>query len=209
MNLILIGAPGAGKGTLAEQLVESLGTPAISTGNLLREAIRNQTELGTKAKSFMDAGALVPDALVIDMLRDRIGQPDCQNGYILDGFPRTIPQAEALDTIADITCALYLEIADDVIEARMSGRRVCPQCGASYHTVNNPTKVPYTCDKCQGKTTIREDDTVEVVRKRLVTYHAQTEPLIAYYTEQGKCVPMSAVGEIDEIHQNALAALGK
>ncbi len=208
MNLILLGAPGAGKGTLSEYLVDSLGIPAISTGNILREAIRNQTELGAKAKGFMDAGALVPDALVIDMLRDRIAQPDCSKGYILDGFPRTIPQAEELDKIATIECALSLEVSDDVIEARMSGRRVCGGCGATYHIANNPTKVEGVCDKCGKETAIRKDDQIDVVRSRLETYHAQTEPLIAYYGAQNKLKAIDGVGSLDEIRSRAKAALG-
>ena len=140
MNLILLGAPGAGKGTLASFLVEKMGVPSVSTGNILREAIANHTELGQKAKAFMDAGQLVPDQLVIDLLRDRIAQDDCKNGFILDGFPRTIPQAEALDQIASIDCALSLEVDDAVIEGRMTGRRVCLKCGATYHIKANPPK---------------------------------------------------------------------
>ena len=158
MNLILLGAPGAGKGTLASFLIEKMGVPSVSTGNILREAIRNGTELGKQAKAFMDAGKLVSDELVINLLKERIAQPDCQNGFILDGFPRTIPQAEALDKIAKIDCALALEVDDSVIEGRMTGRRTCTKCGATYHIVANPPKTEGVCDACGDALQIRADD---------------------------------------------------
>ena len=167
MNLILLGAPGAGKGTLAAILIEKMGVPSVSTGNILREAIKNGTALGKQAKAFMDEGKLVPDQLVIDLLADRIAQPDCAKGYILDGFPRTIPQAEALDKIASIDCALSLEVPDDVITQRMSGRRVCLKCGATYHIEYFPPKTEGVCDACGDPLVVRADDKPEVVQARL------------------------------------------
>lgn len=208
MNLILLGAPGAGKGTLAGPLIEKMGIPSVSTGNLLREAIANGTELGIKAKQFMDAGQLVPDQLVIDMLKDRIAQPDCAKGFILDGFPRTIPQAEALDTIAKIDCALSLEVPDEVIEGRMTGRRTCLKCGATYHVENNPPKVEGVCDVCGDALTIRKDDKPETVRARLATYHEQTEPLKDYYGAQGKLKSIDGTRGIEATKAAAFKELG-
>ncbi len=208
MNLILLGAPGAGKGTLASYLIEKMGVPSVSTGNILREAIRNGTELGMQAKAFMDAGKLVSDELVIDLLKERIAQPDCQKGFILDGFPRTIPQAEALDQIAQIDCALSLEVADDVIEGRMTGRRTCTKCGATYHIVANPPKAEGVCDACGDALQIRPDDKVEVVRQRLETYHAQTEPLKEYYGAQGKLKSIDGEQGIEQTKKLACEALG-
>ncbi len=208
MNLILLGAPGAGKGTLASYLIEKMGVPSVSTGNILREAIANHTELGQKAKAFMDAGQLVPDQLVIDLLRDRIAQDDCQNGFILDGFPRTIPQAEALDKIAKIDCALSLEVDDAVIEGRMTGRRVCLKCGATYHIKANPPKQEGVCDVCGDTLHIRKDDKPDVVRHRLATYHEQTEPLKDYYGAQGKLKSIDGAQGIEQTKVLAVAALG-
>ena len=208
MNLILLGAPGAGKGTLASSLIEKMGIPSVSTGNLLREAIANGTELGLKAKQFMDAGELVPDQLVIDMLRDRIAQPDCANGYILDGFPRTIPQAEALDKIAEIECALSLEVPDEVIEPRMTGRRTCIKCGATYHIMHNPPKAEGICDNCGSELTIRKDDKPETVRARLATFHAQTEPLKDYYGAQGKLKCVDGTQTIEKTLESVCKELG-
>ena len=185
MNLILLGAPGAGKGTLASYLVEKMGVPSVSTGNILREAIKNNTPLGQSAKQFMDAGQLVPDGVVIGMLKERIAEPDCKNGFILDGFPRTIPQAEALDTIATIDCALSLEVPDEVIEGRMTGRRVC-----------------------RDKLHIRKDDKPDVVQHRLATYHEQTEPLKDYYGKQGKLKSIDGTQGIRQTEQIAVQALG-
>ena len=208
MNLILLGAPGAGKGTLASFLIEKMGVPSVSTGNILREAIRNGTELGKQAKAFMDAGKLVSDALVIDLLKERIAQPDCKNGFILDGFPRTIPQAEALDQIAKIDCALSLEVDDSVIEGRMTGRRTCTKCGATYHIVANPPKTEGVCDACGDALQIRADDKLEVVRQRLETYHAQTEPLKDYYDAQGKLKSIDGAKGIEQTKTLACEALG-
>lgn len=208
MNLILLGAPGAGKGTLAAYLIEKMGVPSVSTGNILREAIANNTPLGAKAKQFMDAGQLVPDQLVIDLLKDRISKDDCKNGFILDGFPRTIPQAEELDKIANIDCALSLEVPDEVIEGRMTGRRVCLKCGATYHIVANPPKKENTCDNCDESLHIRKDDHADVVKHRLATYHEQTEPLKDYYGKQGKVKSIDGTQGIEQTKRLAEKALG-
>lgn len=208
MNLILLGAPGAGKGTLASYLIEKMGVPSVSTGNILREAIRSGTELGRQAKAFMDAGKLVPDQLVIDLLKDRISQDDCKNGFILDGFPRTIPQAETLDTIASIDKVLNLDVPDSVIMDRMTGRRSCPACGMTYHVQNNPPKAEGVCDNCGAALEIRRDDSPEVVSKRLETYHTQTEPLRAYYEAQGKLSNLDGTQGIHQTEAFAAAALG-
>jgi len=202
VNLILLGAPGAGKGTLASYLIEKMGVPSISTGNILREAIKNNTPLGQSAKEYMDAGKLVPDQLVIDLLKD------CKSGFILDGFPRTIPQAEALDEIAKIDCALALEVPNEVIEKRMTGRRVCLRCGATYHVEANPPRVADVCDICGDKLVIRSDDQADVVRHRLETYHEQTEPLKGYYDAQGKLKSIDGTKGIHETEKFAVEALG-
>ena len=209
MKLILLGAPGAGKGTLAERLIRALSIPSISTGNILREQVAAGTELGRSAKEYMDAGKLVPDEIVIGMLAQRVQADDCQNGYILDGFPRTIPQAEALDGICQIDSALNLEVPDEVITARMTGRRVCLKCGATYHLVNMPPKVDGVCDKCGDNLVIRKDDAPEVVADRLRTYHEQTEPLKDYYAAQGKLRTIAGTQSIEKTLELALAALGK
>lgn len=209
MNLILLGAPGAGKGTLAPYLIEKMGgVPAVSTGNILREAVKNQTPLGVTAKQYMDKGALVPDEVVIGMLKERIAQPDCQGGFILDGFPRTIPQAEALDKVARIDCALSLEVPDEAIEKRMAGRRVCLKCGATFHIENNPPKTEGVCDVCGDALVIRKDDQLDVVRGRLETYHAQTEPLKGYYGAQGKLKSIDGTQGIEATRELAAKALG-
>lgn len=190
MKIIMLGAPGAGKGTHAKKITEKFGIPAISTGDIFRENIKNGTELGKKAKEYMDAGNLVPDELVCDLVVDRLKQDDCKNGYILDGFPRTIPQAEALtaalaknDDAIDYALEIFLE--DQAIIDRMSGRRVCKSCGATYHVVNIPPKTEGVCDECDGELIVRDDDAPETVKKRLDVYHEQTAPLIDYYKKQG------------------------
>ena len=194
MNLILLGAPGAGKGTQAELLIEKLGIPGISTGNMLREAIANGTELGKKVKSYMDGGLLVPDELIMGIVAERTAQPDCANGFILDGFPRTIPQAEALDALGvKIDCVLSLEVPDETIVERMSGRRSCPGCGATYHVAYNPSKDGKTCDSCGTELTLRADDKPETVLNRLHVYHTETEPLKDYY--QNKNLLKSVTGQ--------------
>lgn len=190
MKIIMLGAPGAGKGTHAKKITEKFGIPAISTGGIFRENIKNGTELGKKAKEYMDAGNLVPDELVCDLVVDRLKQDDCKNGYILDGFPRTIPQAEALTAALAknddaIDYALEIFIEDQAIIDRMSGRRVCKSCGATYHVVNIPPKTEGVCDECDGELIVRDDDAPETVKKRLDVYHEQTAPLIDYYKKQG------------------------
>ena len=187
MKLILLGAPGAGKGTQAEILSRKLGIPTISTGNILRAAIKNGTPVGLKAKSYVESGALVPDDVIIGIVAERLAESDCANGYILDGMPRTIPQAEALEKAGvEIDCALSIEIEDQTIVDRMSGRRTCPNCGATYHVVSAPSKVEGKCDNCGSELTIRKDDAPETVKARLEVYHRETEPLKAFYAERGK-----------------------
>ena len=187
MKLVLLGAPGAGKGTQAEILSRKLGIPTISTGNILRAAMKNGTPVGLKAKSYVESGALVPDDVIIDIVAERLAEPDCANGYILDGVPRTIPQAEALEADGvEVDYALSIEISDETIIERMSGRRTCHDCGASYHVVSAPPKVEGVCDNCGGELTVRADDAPETVKARLEVYHTVTEPLKAYYAERGK-----------------------
>ncbi|MBQ2823807.1 MAG: adenylate kinase [Oscillospiraceae bacterium] len=199
MNLILLGAPGAGKGTQAEVISAKYGIPQISTGNILREAVKNGTECGLKAKSFMESGALVPDEVVIGILKDRIAEDDCKNGFILDGFPRTVPQAEALEAMGvNIDKVLSIDVEDEAIQARISGRRVCEKCGASYHIQYNPTKVDGICDKCGGNAVQRKDDAPETVIERLKTYHVQTAPLADFYAERGKLLRVKGQDGVDE-----------
>ncbi len=187
MKLILLGAPGAGKGTQAEIISEKLGIPTISTGNIIREAVKAETEMGKQAKAYMDAGQLVPDQVVIGIIRDRLAQDDCKNGFILDGFPRTIPQAQALDEMGvAIDRVIEIHVSDDQIVQRMSGRRVCPGCGASYHLEYKKPEKEGVCNHCGAGLVIRKDDSPEVVQERLQVYHAQTEPLKAYYQKTGK-----------------------
>ena len=187
MNLILLGAPGAGKGTQAELLVEKLGIPAISTGNMLREAMANGTPVGKQAKHYMDNGLLVPDEVILGIVAERVAQPDCAKGFILDGVPRTLAQAEALEAKnVRIDHVVSIEIDDSVIEGRMTGRRVCGKCGASYHIVANPPKTEGVCDSCGAELVIRKDDAPETVRRRLDVYHAETEVLKDFYQKLGK-----------------------
>ena len=209
MNLILLGAPGAGKGTQAELLIEKLSIPSISTGNMLREAIANGTELGKEAKTYMDGGLLVPDELILSIVAQRVNQPDCANGFILDGVPRTLAQAEALDAKGvKIDHVVSIEIDDSVIEGRMTGRRVCSKCGASYHIVANPPKAEGICDSCGGELQIRKDDAPETVRKRLDVYHASTEVLKEYYAAKGKLRLVEGNQSIEGANSDILAAIG-
>ena len=209
MNLILLGAPGAGKGTQAELIVEKLGIPSISTGNMLREAIRNGSDLGKKVKQYMDEGSLVPDDLVLSIVAERVTQPDCSNGFILDGVPRTLAQAEALDAKGvKIDHVVSIEVDDSVIEGRMTGRRVCSSCGASYHIVANPPKTEGVCDLCAGELIIRKDDAPETVRHRLEVYHASTEILKSYYDKQGKLRLVEGNQAIDDINEQILKVIG-
>ena len=209
MNLILLGAPGAGKGTQAELLVKKLSIPAISTGNMLREAIANGTELGKKAKQFMDEGALVPDELILGIIGDRVAQSDCANGFILDGVPRTLAQAEALEAKGiRIDHVVSIEVDDSVIEGRMTGRRVCGKCGASYHVVANPPKVEGVCDSCGSELVIRKDDKPETVRKRLEVYHATTEVLKDFYGKLGRLCVVNGDQSIEGANEDILKAIG-
>ena len=209
MNLILLGAPGAGKGTQAELLIEKLGIPSISTGNMLREAMKNGTELGKKAKQYMDEGALVPDDLILGIVAERVSQNDCAKGFILDGVPRTLAQAEALDAKGvRIDHVVSIEVDDDVIEGRMTGRRVCSKCGASYHIEANPPKTEGVCDLCAGELVIRKDDAPETVRKRLEIYHESTEVLKSYYEKQGKLLLIEGNQPIDAANEQILTAIG-
>jgi len=209
MNLILLGAPGAGKGTQAELLVKQLSIPAISTGNMLREAMANGTELGKKAKQYMDEGSLVPDELILGIVADRVAQPDCRNGFILDGVPRTLAQAEALEAKGiQIDHVLSIEVDDKDIEARMTGRRVCAKCGASYHVVANPPRVEGVCDQCGGELIIRKDDKPETVRHRLEVYHASTEVLKDFYSKLGRLRTINGSQSIQGANADILKAIG-
>ena len=209
MRLILLGAPGAGKGTQAEILASKLSIPTISTGNILREAIKNGTETGLKAKSFMDKGMLVPDDVIIGIVKERLAQPDCANGYILDGMPRTLPQAQALlDNGIEIDRVVSIEVDDAMIEARMTGRRVCGKCGASYHITANPPKTEGICNACGSKLVIRDDDRPETVRHRLEVYHTETEALKGFYEKLGKLRLVEGNQPIEDATRDILAALG-
>ena len=189
MKMILLGAPGAGKGTQAEILSKTLNIPTISTGNILRAAMKAGTPVGLQAKSYVEAGKLVPDEVIINIIRERLAEPDCANGYILDGVPRTIPQSVAKEAPAtEIDTALSIEVEDSVIVERMGGRRTCRACGGTFHVVNNPPKVEGVCDFCGGELSIRKDDAPETVLARLETYHRETEPLKAFYEARGKLV---------------------
>lgn len=208
MNLILLGAPGAGKGTQAEVIVDKLGIPAISTGNMLREAVKNGTEYGLKAKAAMESGALVSDDIVIGILKDRITEDDCKNGFILDGFPRTVPQAQALEEMGvNIDKVVEIFVLDETIQKRLSGRRVCEGCGASYHIDFKPTKAENVCDKCGARTVLRKDDSPETVLERLNVYHNQTAPLKDFYQEKGKLVTVMGQENVAETSKLTLAAL--
>ncbi|MGB6410048.1 MAG: adenylate kinase [Candidatus Deferrimicrobiaceae bacterium] len=206
-GIILLGAPGSGKGTQAKKLTESLSIPQISTGDMLREAVRNDTEMGRKAKAFMDQGGLVPDEVVIGIVKERLQAKDCEEGFILDGFPRTIPQAQALDRVVkelgkEIGSVLSLEVDEEEIMERLSGRRSCAGCGAMYHVRFNPPKEEGRCDKCVGTLLQRDDDKEETIRTRLVNYKKSTEPLIEYYRGSGKVHAVKASGNIDTIFAN-------
>lgn len=208
MKIIFLGAPGAGKGTQAELVAERAGIPTISTGAIIREAIRTGTEMGKAAKSYTDNGALVPDEVVIGIIRERLVQDDCKGGYILDGFPRTVPQAEALDRMGiNIDVVLSIEVADEAIVERMSGRRVC-ECGASYHTAYKPSADGVHCDKCGKELTIRRDDAPEVVRSRLKVYHETTEPLKSFYATKGILKTVEGQERVEDTTALVRATLG-
>lgn len=214
MKIIMLGAPGAGKGTQAKKIAEKYSIPHISTGDIFRANIKNGTELGMKAKTYMDQGLLVPDELVVDLVVDRLGQEDCANGCVLDGFPRTIPQAEALDAALTkvgqaVDYAINVEVPDENIVNRMSGRRACVNCGATYHIVYAPTKVENVCDTCQGDLILRDDDKPETVQKRLNVYHEQTQPLIDYYTKKNILVEVDGTVDIDDVFVAIVKVLGE
>lgn len=213
MKIIMLGAPGAGKGTQAKKIAEVCKVPHISTGDIFRANIKNGTELGAKAKAYMDKGLLVPDELTCDLVVDRIQQSDCEQGYILDGFPRTIPQAEALTKALNaidqkMDYAINIEIPDENIIGRMSGRRACVGCGATYHVVYNPTKVEGVCDVCGEALILREDDKPETVKNRLAVYHEQTQPLIDYYKNQGILEEVDGTKNMDDVFADILKVLG-
>ena len=208
MNLILLGAPGAGKGTQAELLVKKLSIPAISTGNMLREAIANGTDLGKKAKEYMDEGNLVPDDLILGIVAERVSRPDCARGFILDGVPRTLAQAEALEERGvKIDHVISIEVDDSEIESRMTGRRVCGKCGASYHITANPPKEEGVCDACGGQLTIRKDDAPETVRKRLQVYHSTTEVLKDFYGKLGRLCEVNGSQSIEDANRDILKTI--
>ena len=210
MNMILLGAPGAGKGTQGELISEKLRIPTISTGNMLRDAMKNETPLGKQIKKYMDEGSLVPDDVILSIIAQRIDQPDCAGGFILDGVPRTLPQAEALDAKGiRIDHVVSLEVDDEQIAERMAGRRVCTECGASYHVVSNPPKQAGICDLCGGSVAIRKDDEPETVKHRLKVYHATTEVLKAYYAGQGKLRLVYGNQPIQDTHKDILKAIGE
>ncbi len=207
MKLILLGAPGAGKGTQSDFIKAALKVPVISTGNLLREAIAQGTELGKQAKSFMDGGKLVPDELIIGLVKEKLASHDCENGAIFDGFPRTVAQAEVLETIGGVDVALSLEVPDEAIVHRMAGRRTCPKCNSTYHIEGNPPKVEGICDKCGETLGIRHDDDPDVVHHRLEVYHDQTEPVKHFYDAHGKLRSVEGLGTVEEIRQRIFEAL--
>ena len=213
MKIIMLGAPGAGKGTQAKKIAEKYHIPHISTGDIFRANIKNGTGLGKKAKTYMDQGLLVPDELTVDLVIDRVGQDDCKDGYILDGFPRTIPQAECLDAALEkrgekVDFAINVEVPDENIVNRMSGRRACVGCGATYHIKYNPTKVDGVCDACGEKLVLRDDDKPETVQKRLGVYHDQTQPLIDYYTKSGVLKEVDGTVDMEDVFQAIVEILG-
>lgn len=209
MKLLLLGAPGAGKGTQAEVLSKALDIPTISTGNILRAAVKNGTPVGLKAKAYMDNGQLVPDEVIIGIVEERLSEPDCARGYILDGMPRTIAQAEALEKCGiEIDVAVSIDVPDSAIEKRMTGRRSCTSCGATYHVVANPPKKEGICDLCGGELTIRKDDKPETVRNRLEVYHKETEPLLDFYRVRGKLKSVNGLQALEATTASIFDALG-
>ena len=213
MKIIMLGAPGAGKGTQAKMIADKYSIPHISTGDIFRANIKNGTELGKKANTYMDQGLLVPDELVVDLVVDRVGQEDCANGYVLDGFPRTIPQAESLDAALEklgskVDYAINVEVPDENIVRRMSGRRACVACGATYHIVHIPTKVEGICDRCGSELILRDDDKPETVKKRLAVYHEQTQPLIDYYNNKKVLVEVDGTKDMNDVFADIVKILG-
>ena len=214
MKIVMLGAPGAGKGTQAKKIADRYQLPHISTGDIFRSNIKNGTELGMKAKAYMDKGNLVPDSLTLELVVDRLNQTDCKNGYVFDGFPRTIPQAEALSGALEakgdkVDFAIDIEVPDEEIVKRMSGRRACLKCGATYHILFNPPKVKDTCDRCGNELSMRDDDRPSTVLNRLSIYHKQTQPLIDYYQEKGCLVQFDGTKDVEEVFRDILETLGE
>ena len=210
MKIIFLGAPGAGKGTQAEKTSERLGIPTISTGVIIREAVKNGTEMGLQAKKLIDQGKLVYDAILNGIIKERLSKSDCENGFILDGFPRTVPQAEALDRMGvNIDCVISIEVPDEAIIERMAGRRVCATCGSSYHVIANPSKDGVRCDNCKTELTVRSDDAPEVVISRLKVYHETTEPLKDYYARRGVLKTVDGTGAIEQTTRRTEEAIGE
>ena len=212
MNLMLFGAPGAGKGTQAKFLIEKYNIPQISTGDILRAAIVDKTDMGMEAKNFMNAGKLVPDSTIIGIIKDRLAQADCKNGFILDGFPRTLGQAEALTQLMEtmkisLDKVISLNVPDELIVGRITGRRVCASCGASFHVEFNPSKKEGVCDYCEGELTIRKDDNEETVKSRLASYHEQTTPLIEFYTKMGVFIQLDGTKDVADVTSDMIKAL--
>lgn len=212
MNLMVFGAPGAGKGTQAKFLIEKYGIPQISTGDILRAAISEKTDMGMEAKKFMDEGKLVPDSTIIGIIKDRLAQDDCKAGFILDGFPRTLPQAEALQALMEdmsisLDKVISLNVPDDLIVGRITGRRVCSKCGASFHVEFNPSKKENICDYCGGDLIIRKDDNADTVKSRLSAYHDQTAPLIDFYTKMGVIVELDGTKDVSEVTKDMMDSL--
>ena len=212
MNLMLFGAPGAGKGTQAKFLIEKYNIPQISTGDILRAAIVDKTDMGMEAKNFMDAGKLVPDSTIIGIIKDRLAQADCKDGFILDGFPRTLGQAEALTQLMEtmkikLDKVISLNVPDELIVGRITGRRVCSGCGASFHVEFNPSKKEGVCDYCDGELTIRKDDNEETVKSRLASYHEQTTPLIDFYTKMGLFIQLDGTKDVADVTSDMIKAL--
>ena len=212
MNLMLFGAPGAGKGTQAKFLIEKYNIPQISTGDILRAAIVDKTDMGMEAKNFMDAGKLVPDSTIIGIIKDRLAQADCKDGFILDGFPRTLGQAEALTQLMEtmkisLDKVISLNVPDELIVGRITGRRVCSGCGASFHVEFNPSKKEGVCDYCEGELTIRKDDNEETVKSRLASYHEQTTPLIEFYTKMGLFIQLDGTKDVADVTSDMIKAL--
>lgn len=209
MKIIFLGAPGAGKGTQADKVSKRLGIPTISTGVIIREAIKNGTPMGVKAKELIEQGALVEDDVVIEIIKERLAKSDCGNGFILDGFPRTVPQAEALDEMGvEFDVVISIEVPDDVIVKRMAGRRVCDHCGASYHVADNPSRDGKTCDSCGTELTVRTDDVPDVVKSRLAVYHKTTEPLKKYYLEKGILRTVDGAGSVEQTTRRTTEQIG-
>ena len=209
MKIIFLGAPGAGKGTQAEKVSKLMGIPTISTGVIIREALKSGSEMGLKAKKFIEAGALVPDDVVIGIIKERLAKSDCENGFILDGFPRTVPQAEALDEMGiTLDRVVSIEVPDEVITERMTGIRVCSSCGASYHLTSKSSRDGKTCDNCHTELTVRSDDAPEVVLSRLKVYHETTEPLKDFYSKKGILKTVDGNGSVEETSKKTLEAIG-